>query len=255
MFLKGCNFTKCSTFFLFLFCVYFYSRCVIFDWFVYFLAWECWKRPCDTWHDGDCGAMAWTVLILFCHFVPNKLDADGIVKTWLIFQRHLREFTLKNIRTKALSNENNHPSGCFWKLMSLNFKVLEVRDITQCGKHSSRDSYGVEMTRDHGKILFTSLKSTVSTWEDRIAHMCRIPSYKPRCYNEKGPDWVPGAWAQALSAASSVTSIKSLLRSSVFSSIAQELCSKWPLSPSQLGYFRIWAIYCLEATTKEKRTW
>lgn len=211
-----------------------------------------------TWQ--NCGAMAWTVWFYSVTLFLTSWMQMELLKTDSYFKDTWKSSLKKKIRTKALSNENNHPSVfCFlffWKLMFLNFKVLEVRDITQCRRHCSWESYGVKMTEDHRKILFTSLKFTFFTWEDRIAHMCWIPPYRARCCNKKGTDWVPGVWAQALSPTSSVTSIKSLLCSSACSSITQELCSKWSLSRSQLRYFRIRAIYRLEATTKEKRrTW
>lgn len=110
------------------------------------------------------------------------------------------------------------------------------------------------MTQDHGIIIFASLKFSFFTWVDRIVHMCQISSYRAGCCNIKGTDWAPGAWApaQALSPTSCVTSKKSLLGTSVFSSITQEFCAKWSLRPSR-WYFRIGIIYCLETATEEKR--
>ena len=83
------------SFCVFFFFIYFFSWCVISDWFVYFLTWECWKLPRDTWHDRTVGLWLGLCLILFSCFIPNKLDTDGIVKNWLIFQRHLRVHLFK----------------------------------------------------------------------------------------------------------------------------------------------------------------
>lgn len=103
------------------------------------------------------------------------------------------------------------------------------------------------MTQDHGIIICASLKFSFSTWEDRIAPMCQIPSCRAGCSNKKEPDWAVGAQvpAQSLSPTSCVTSKKSLLGTSVSSFITREFYTKGSVRPlnydiSGFEQFIIW---------------